>query len=55
MPMEKSLSIVHPHAAGIDIGSKSFFVDSGEDEGKKFFQPTPKDAMEYATIYSAGV
>jgi transposase len=29
--MGKSLEIIHPHAAGIDIGSKSFYVDAGEE------------------------
>lgn len=34
--MAKNLEIVHPHAAGIDIGSRSFFVDAGDDEVKVF-------------------
>lgn len=34
--MGKSLEIIHPHAAGIDIGSRSFYVDAGEDEVKVF-------------------
>lgn len=34
--MSKSLEIVHPHAAGIDIGSKSFYVDAGEPEVRVF-------------------
>ncbi|MBL0310801.1 MAG: IS110 family transposase [Bacteroidetes bacterium] len=34
--MGKALEIVHPEAAGIDIGSKSFFVDAGEEEVKVF-------------------
>jgi transposase len=29
--MGKNLEIIHPHAAGIDIGSKSFYVDAGEE------------------------
>jgi transposase len=29
--MSKSLEVVHPHAAGIDVGSRSFFVDAGEE------------------------
>lgn len=29
--MSKKLDLVHPHAAGIDIGSKSFYVDAGEE------------------------
>src|SRR5690349_2880386 len=34
--MKKILEIIHPHAAGIDIGSRSFFVDAGEEEVKVF-------------------
>ncbi len=34
--MGKSLEVIHPHAAGIDIGSRSFYVDAGEDEVKIF-------------------
>lgn len=34
--MSKSLEVVHPHAAGIDIGSRSFYVDAGEEEVKIF-------------------
>lgn len=34
--MKKNLEIVHPHAAGIDIGSKSFFVDAGEETIRVF-------------------
>jgi len=34
--MKKVLEIIHPQAAGIDIGSKNFFVDAGEDEVKIF-------------------
>jgi len=34
--MSKSLEIVHPKAAGIDIGSQSFYVDAGEEEIKIF-------------------
>jgi len=34
--MSKTLEIVHPHAAGIDIGSKSFYVDAGEDRIRVF-------------------
>lgn len=34
--MSKTLQIVHPHAAGIDIGSRSFFVDAGEEKIKIF-------------------
>jgi transposase len=33
---KKDLEIVHPRAAGIDIGSKSFYVDAGADEVKVF-------------------
>lgn len=34
--MGKGLEIIHPHAAGIDIGSRSFYVSAGEDEIKVF-------------------
>lgn len=34
--MKKNLEIVHPHAAGIDIGSKSFYVDAGEEAIRVF-------------------
>ena len=34
--MSKTLEIVNPKAAGIDIGSKSFYVDAGADEVKIF-------------------
>jgi transposase len=34
--MSKSLEVIHPHAAGIDIGSRSFYVDAGEEEVKIF-------------------
>jgi transposase len=34
--MSKGLEVVHPHAAGIDIGSRSFYVDAGEEEVKVF-------------------
>ncbi len=34
--MAKTLEIVHPHACGIDIGSKNFFVDAGEGTIKVF-------------------
>lgn len=34
--MRKALEVVHPHAAGIDIGSRSFFVDAGEEDFKIF-------------------
>lgn len=34
--MGKSLEVVHPQAAGIDIGSRSFFVDAGEERIKIF-------------------
>ena len=34
--MQRSLEIVHPNAAGIDIGSRNFFVDAGEEEVKIF-------------------
>lgn len=34
--MAKALEIVHPNACGIDIGSKSFYVDAGEDTIRVF-------------------
>jgi transposase len=34
--MRKALEILNPDAAGIDIGSKYFFVDAGEEEIKVF-------------------
>jgi transposase len=34
--MSKSLEIVHPKAAGIDIGSQSFYVDAGQEEVRVF-------------------
>lgn len=34
--MRKALEVIHPHAAGIDIGSQKFFVDAGEEEIKVF-------------------
>ncbi|WPU97748.1 IS110 family transposase [Mucilaginibacter sp. cycad4] len=34
--MSKTLEIVHPNAAGIDIGSRNFFVDAGEDQIRIF-------------------
>ncbi len=34
--MSKSLEIVHPRAAGIDIGSQSFYVDAGQEEVRVF-------------------
>lgn len=36
LTMKKNLEIVHPHAAGIDIGSKSFYVDAGEENIRVF-------------------
>jgi transposase len=30
--MKKALTVIHSHAAGIDIGSRSFFVDAGEEQ-----------------------
>ncbi len=38
--MSKSLEIIHPYAAGIDIGSRSFYVDAGEDDVKIFLTYT---------------
>ncbi len=34
--MKKNLEIVHPHAAGIDIGSRSFYVDAGAENIQVF-------------------
>lgn len=34
--MRKNLEIVYPHAAGIDIGSTSFYVDAGEENIRVF-------------------
>jgi transposase len=34
--MAKPLEIVHPNAGGIDIGSRSFYVDAGEDNIRVF-------------------
>lgn len=34
--MSVKLEVVHPHAAGIDIGSKNFYVDAGEGIIKVF-------------------
>lgn len=34
--MARKLEIVHPHAAGIDIGSKSYYVDAGQEAIKVF-------------------
>lgn len=34
--MKKKLEIVHPYAAGIDIGSKNFYVDAGEESIRVF-------------------
>lgn len=36
MTMKKSLEVIHHHAAGIDIGSRSFYVDAGDEEVKIF-------------------
>ena len=34
--MKKKLEIVHPNAAGIDIGSKNFYVDAGAEDIRVF-------------------
>lgn len=34
--MKKGLNVIHQHAAGIDIGSRDFFVDAGEEQVKIF-------------------
>lgn len=34
--MKKKLEVVHPQAAGIDIGSKNFYVDAGEENIRVF-------------------
>jgi transposase len=36
MAMKKNLEIVHPNAAGIDIGSKNFYVDAGAENIRVF-------------------
>jgi transposase len=50
--MSKSLEIVHPKAAGIDIGSKSFYVDAGEQEVKVF--PTYTEGCHALRDYLKG-
>lgn len=53
--MEKQFNIVHPHAAGIDIGSKSFYVDAGEEQIRVFstFTTDCKEVREY--LQSLGI
>lgn len=34
--MKKNLEVIHPNAAGIDIGARQFFVDAGEDDIRIF-------------------
>src|SRR6476620_672114 len=34
--MKKELTMINPHAAGIDIGSRSYYVDAGDKEIKVF-------------------
>lgn len=34
--MKKNLEVVHPYAAGIDIGSRFFYVDAGEEHFRVF-------------------
>jgi transposase len=34
--MSGTLEIMHPHACGIDIGSRNFYVDAGEDQIRVF-------------------
>jgi transposase len=34
--MSKALEVIHPYAAGIDVGSRSFFVDAGDDQIRIF-------------------
>jgi transposase len=34
--MKNDLTVIHSHAAGIDIGSRSFFVDAGEEQIQVF-------------------
>src|SRR6478609_10945878 len=53
--MEKQFNIVHPHAAGIDIGSKSFYVDAGEEQIRVFstFTTDCKEVKEY--LQSLGI
>src|SRR6185295_7497691 len=50
--MAKSFEVVHPYAAGIDIGSRSFFVDAGEDEVKVF--PTYTEGCHALRDYLKG-
>ncbi len=47
--MKKSLEIIHPQAAGIDIGSRNFYVDAGEEEVKIF--PTYTDGCHQLRDY----
>jgi transposase len=34
--MNSPISIIHPHAAGIDVGSRNFYVDAGEESIRVF-------------------
>lgn len=34
--MKKNPEVIHPNAAGIDIGARQFFVDAGEDDIRVF-------------------
>jgi transposase len=34
--MNSLISIIHPHAAGIDVGSRNFYVDAGEESIRVF-------------------
>lgn len=53
--MKKSLEVVHPHAAGIDIGSRSFYVDAGEENIRVFPTFTEDCYALRAYLQSCGV
>lgn len=47
--MKKTLEIVHPNAAGIDVGSKNFYVDAGAENIRVFptFTEDCNDLRDY--------
>ena len=51
---KRKLSVVHPDAAGIDIGSQKIFVSAGEEEVKQFdtFTNSFIDAVKYLQEHS---
>jgi transposase len=53
--MKKSLEVVHPHAAGIDIGSRSFYLDAGEENIRVFPTFTEDCHALRAYLQSCGV